>query len=205
MSGTITTIVPTLGRASLIETLRTIDLWPGDEIIVIGNVKESETVNSDGSRVRYVPHAPGGDWGHTERNHAMKLVRTDYMMHIDDDDIFDFGTRELAADAMRQAPGRPTIFRMRFPNGITLWQERVVRCGNLGTPCFLIPNKPEMLGTWGSFVGGDCWFLQTSKWRSEDYNWREEIIALLGHSIGDAPKPIATSRVTAELIERFRR
>lgn len=180
----ITTIVPTIGRPTLIDTLRSIEMFPGDEIIVIGNVKESVVEYGNNTRVRYVPYAAGKDWGHTERNVAMTMVRTPYMAHIDDDDMFDYGTRALMADAIKQAPGRPTIFRMRFPNGITLWQEPVIRCDNLGTPCFLIPNDPDKLGTWGSFVGGDCWFLETSKWKPEEYNWREEIIALLGHNIG---------------------
>ncbi len=89
------------------------------------------------------------------------------------------------ADAMTQTPGRPVVFRMRFPNGITLWQEPVLRCGNLGTPCFLIPNVPNKLGTWGSFVGGDCAFLEGCKWDPYDIVWRPEVIAHLGHNIGD--------------------
>jgi hypothetical protein len=180
---TITTIVPTVGRASLVDTLRSIELWPGDEIIVIGNVHNAIVQHDNGSVTRYVYHPRGGDWGHTERNVAMPLVRTQYMAHIDDDDMYDYGTRALMEDAARQAPDRPTIFRMRFPNGLTLWADREVRCGNLGTPCFLIPNDPQMLGKWGSFVGGDCQFLETSKWPLDDYNWREEVIALLGHNV----------------------
>lgn len=201
----ITFIVPTLGRASLINTLRSIELWPDDEIIVIGNVNETIVEHENGSRTRYVAREKGNDWGHSERNAAMPMVRTPYMAHIDDDDLFDYGTRALMADAIKQAPGRPTIFRMRFPNGITLWAEPVIRCGNLGTPCFLIPNQPEMLGTWGSFVGGDCWFLETSKWKPEDYNWREEVIALLHHNAGEAVAAAPLSTISAELIEKLRR
>jgi hypothetical protein len=171
-------IVPTLGRPSLLATLKSIELWPGDELIVIGNVKEATS-----GQTRYVPCLPKGDWGHTERNLAMPMARGQYLAHIDDDDTFVPGTRALMEDAIRTAPGRPTIFRMRFPNGIILWQEPVVRCGNLGTPCFLIPNRPTMLGKWGPAVGGDCQFLETSKWRPEDYVWRPEIIALLGHNV----------------------
>jgi hypothetical protein len=88
------------------------------------------------------------------------------------------------ADAISQTPNRPVIFRMQFPCGIVLWQDPNVRCGNLGTPCFLIPNVPEKLGTWMPYVGGDCAFLETSGWQAEDYVWRPEIIALLGHNIG---------------------
>lgn len=184
----ITFIVPTLGRASLIATLQSIELWPGDEIIVVGNVKDGVVDHGKERRTRYVWHRPGGDWGHTERNDATPLVRTPYIAHIDDDDVYTPRTREAMADAIRQAPERPTIFRMRFPSGITLWREPVIYCGNLGTPCFLIPNDPPKLGRWGSFVGGDCQFLETSKWLPEEYNWREEIVALIGHNPGESHK-----------------
>jgi len=85
-------------------------------------------------------------------------------------------------DAMMKAGGNPILFRMRFPNGITLWSEKEIRCGNVGTPMFLIPNKLEKLGVWKSFLGGDCAFLESSGWAPEEYVWRPEVIALLGHN-----------------------
>lgn len=171
-------IVPTLGRPSLLRTLASIECWPGDEILVVGNVREITK-----GAVRYIPCPAGGDWGAFERNFAMPLARCLYMAHLDDDDEYVPGTRALMADAITTTPERPVIFRMRFPNGITLWREPEIRCGNLGTPCLLHPNKPPMLGTWGSFVGGDCAFVESCKWKAEDYVWRPEIIALLGHNV----------------------
>lgn len=171
-------IVPTVGRPSLYATLRSIECWPGDEILLVGagyRVKDP--------RVRYVDCPPGKDWGHTERNFATPYAHGDYIAHIDDDDTYAPGSRTLMEDAMLENIGQPILFRMRYPNGITLWQEPVIRCGNVGTPMFLIPNRPAMLGTWESFVGGDCRFLETSKWAPEEYIWRKEIIALLGHDI----------------------
>ena len=162
------------------ETLRSIETWPGDEILVVGNTKWTGDI-----RPRYIPCAPGGDWGHAERNFAMPLARCPYIAHLDDDDTYAPGTRARMADAIERTPNRPVIFRMRAPNGVTLWQEPVIRCGNLGTPCFLHPNQPAMLGTWGSFVGGDCHFLETCKWAPEDYVWREEIVGLVGHNWGE--------------------
>lgn len=177
-------IVPTLGRPSLAKTLRSIEAWPGDEVLVVGNVEEMTNVDQFADVMfRFIPCPPGGDWGHAERNFATPLARGRYIAHIDDDDVYAPGTRELMADAILRTPDRPVIFRMRFPNGITLWQDPAIRCGNLGTPCFLLPNEPEKFGTWGSFVGGDCHFLETSKWAADEYVWRPEIIALLGHNV----------------------
>lgn len=173
----ITYIVPTTGRASLITTLNSIECWNGDEILLV-----SDHYRVNDPRVRYVDCKPGGDWGHTERNVATPHAKGEYIAHIDDDDVYTPGSRALMENAIQQAKGNPILFRMRFPNGITLWHERQIRCGNVGTPMFLIPNVPSRLGEWQSFVGGDCAFLETSKWAPSDYVWRPEIIALLGHN-----------------------
>jgi len=175
----ITFIVPTVGRPSLRSTLRSIEMWPGDEIIVIGKV---EGLNGSNPAVRYVPCPPGGDWGHTERNVATPMARCRYIAHIDDDDIYVPGHRALMADAIDKAPGRPTLFRMQYPNGITLWRDPKIYCGNVGTPMFLIPNMPTRLGTWQPFVGGDCAFLEGCKWDADEIVWRPEITVSLGHN-----------------------
>ncbi len=177
MSTHVSFIVPTIGRPSLAVTLRSIELWPGDEVLVVGAVKEGRR-----GPIRYIHCEPYGDYGHGERNFAMPLCRGQYIGHIDDDDVYAPGARGHMDDAIRANPGKPVIFRMRFPNGITLWREPKIECGNLGTPCFLHPNAPEMLGVWEPFVGGDCRFLETSKWKAEDYVWRTEVMALLGHN-----------------------
>lgn len=170
-------IVPTIGRSSLTKTLASIELLPGDEILVVGNVRDGVS-----GQVRYISCPLGGDWGHAERNFATPLARCRYLAHIDDDDTYAKGTRARMAEAIAETPGRPILFRMRYPNGITLWEKPEIRCGNVGTPMFLIPNRPTMLGRWESFVGGDCAFLESSKWRAEDYVWRPEVVALLGHN-----------------------
>lgn len=173
----ITFLVPTVGRQSLIHTLNSIECYEGDEILIVG---DRHRVNDP--RVRYVDCAPGHDWGHTERNFATPHARGRYIAHIDDDDVYAPGTRALMQDAIETTPDRPVLFRMKFPNGITLWREQEIKCGNLGTPMMLIPNVPEKLGEWQSFVGGDCAFLESSKWLPSEYVWRPEIIALLGHN-----------------------
>ena len=170
-------IVPTVGRKSLGATLRSIELLPGDEILVVGN-----DVRTNDPRVRHILCPAGKDWGATERNYATPLARCQYLAHIDDDDCYAHGTRALMQDAIETTPGKPVLFRMKYPNGITLWDKPELRCGNVGTPMMLIPNRPTMLGKWGSFVGGDCNFLETMRWRADEIVWRPEVIALLGHN-----------------------
>lgn len=182
----ITFIVPTIGKPSLAATLASIETWPGDEILVVSDMALNLHMQSfirDRPEIKCIHCPPGGDWGHKERNFATPLARGRYIAHIDDDDVYAASTRMLMQDAIERTPDRPVIFRMRFPNGITLWQDEEVRCGNLGTPCFLIPNVPEKLGRWESYVGGDCAHLQNSKWTAADYVWRPEVIAHLGHNI----------------------
>lgn len=171
-------LIATSGRPSLRKTLRSIETMPGDEIVVVGNVEEKQDGN-----IRYIPCAPGHDWGHSERNFALPLCRGRYIAHIDDDDYYASGSRRIMGRALEEANGRPVIFRMRYPCGVTLWREPKIVCGNIGTPMFVMPNQPEMFGTWGSFVGGDCHFLETSKWKQEDYVWKSDIIVMLGHDI----------------------
>lgn len=174
-------IVPTIGRASLSRTLGSIDPWPGDEVLVVGAVEEM--VHSDhGVMWRYIPCAPGGDWGHAERNYVTPMCSGRYIAHIDDDDAYAPGTRALMDDAIRKTPDRPVLFRMKYPNGITLWDQPELRCGNVGTPMILIPNVPEKLGRFESFVGGDCAYLESMKWSRDEIVWRPEVIALLGHN-----------------------
>lgn len=177
----ITFIVPSLGRPSLKAALASIECWPGDEILVVGSMGD---VVDD--RVRFLPCLPGGDWGHTERNRAIPETQSAYFANLDDDDVYTPGTRALMADAIAQTPDRPVLFRMRYPNGTILWDQPILCCGNVGTPMMLIPNRPDRLGVWGSFHGGDYAFLASSRWGLDDYVWRPDVIAHLGHNQNEA-------------------
>lgn len=169
-------IIATIGRPSLVETIKSIHPWPGDEIIVIGNVQDSV----DG-QIRCISCPPGNDWGSTERNIATPLARNRHLAHIDDDDVYVPNARALMASAMLMAPDRLTIFKMRLPTGATLWQDPVVRLGNVGTPMMFMPNLPDKLGRWGEKQDcGDFHFLQTMAWKPEEIVWNSDVIAQLG-------------------------
>jgi hypothetical protein len=172
-------IIATIGRPSLADTLASIECWPGDEILVIGELSRLEpflTPDAIARGVRFLHCAPGHDWGSTERNVATPLARGRYLAHIDDDDVYAPGHRALMADAITRTPDRLVIFRMQYPNGSVLWQEPVVRWGNVGQPMLLIPNVPAQLGRWGEHQDcGDLHFLQTMTFA--DIVWRPEVIA----------------------------
>jgi Glycosyl transferase family 2 len=167
-------IIATAGeRVSLQDTLASIECWPGDEVIVIGNVP----THTDG-HVRYVTCPLGHDWGSTERNVATPLANGQYLAHIDDDDVYAPGHRALMAKAIEADPDALTIFKMQYPSGFTLWQDRLVRWGNVGTPMLLIPNDAAKMGLWGEQQDcGDLHFLQTMRWTPADIAWVPEVIA----------------------------
>ena len=170
-------VIASIGRPSLAAMLASIETRPGDEILLVG-----DRLTCDDTRVTHIQCAPGGDYGHAERNYATPMARGRYICHADDDDVYAPGARALMQDAIEKTPGRPVLFRMQAPNGVFVWQRPVIECGQVGTGCFLLPNRPTMLGVWGPFYGGDCHFLQTCKWKIEDYVWREEVTYLTGHN-----------------------
>lgn len=179
-------VVPTIGRPSLRATLASLELWPGDELLIVGDenaLAYASSIDTPKGSVRHVRCERGNDWGHRERNFASPLARNRYIAHIDDDDVYTPGARSFMSDAIHNTPDRPVIFKMRYPNGMELWQSQVFRCGNIGTPMFLLPNdKTKMIGRWMPYVGGDFAFLEGCKWVFEDYVWRPEVVALLGHN-----------------------
>lgn len=174
---TISFIIATTGRPSLQQAIQSVELWAGDELIVIGGVAD----RTDG-QIRYVSCPPGRDWGSTERNRATPLARGAYLAHLDDDDAYMPGTRALMADAIVNAPTRPTLFRMQYgQGGHILWDSPELRRGNVGTPMMLIPNDPDRLGQWGERQDcGDFCFLATMRWTAAEIVWRSEVIAQIG-------------------------
>lgn len=190
MTPSISFVIATIGRESIAKTLASIEVWDGDEIVVVGGqVDLPRTVARD--CIRHIHCPPGNDWGHTERNYVAPFLRGNYVAHIDDDDVYSSGHRALMAEAIDRAPGHPTLFRMRYPNGVTLWGHTSVMHGNVGTPMMLLPNEPDKFGVWGSFDGGDCHFLQTMKWGAEEIVWRPEVTVHLGHNSAWAEAQVA--------------
>jgi hypothetical protein len=168
----ITYIVATVGRESLWRTLGSIPLHPQDEVLVVGEIPEPSLP----PQMRYLFCAHGRDWGATERNFAIPYAKGEMVSFMDDDDVYAPG-----ADAAFQsvtAPA-PTIFRMQYANGHTLWKHRAAELGNIGTPMLFMPNDQRKLGWFGHRYEGDFDFWQSCLWSASEVVWREDVVALI--------------------------
>lgn len=169
-SPTISYIIPTIGRESLHRTLASIERWDGDEVHVI----QLDTPVS-------------GTSGNIERNIGMARATCDFLAFIDDDNYYVPGHRALQASAIAEAIDRPTLFRIQYPNGRTLWERKWVKNGNVDTQMILVPNRKEMLSEWGARKKGghrcgDFNFINCWLWPARTINWRDDIIAMMGRN-----------------------
>jgi glycosyltransferase involved in cell wall biosynthesis len=131
-SPTISVIVGTTGRPSLVRTLASVarQLEPGDEILVICDAS--------------------GDKGDTARMDAMPRARGTHLTFIDDDDVYAPDALEKMRRFAREHPGRVGIFKMKHVVGTTHPRagEPVLRYANVSTQTFFVPNVPGKLGVW---------------------------------------------------------
>lgn len=165
-------IIPTIGRESLAAAVRSCN--GADEIVVV----------FDGCPVQELPGpvvtatVSGGDNGYTARRKGMELATGTHLAFLDDDDQYMAGALNVMKPACCD---RPVIFRMDHPEHGILWREPKLEFGNVGTPMFLVPNRPEKLGHWVAHApglkepGGDFTFISTC--RMGEPIWREEVVA----------------------------
>lgn len=149
---------PTLGFA--LESARSQAL-DGDEILV--------SVNND---------CP---WGHAARNQLMKAARGNYLLFMDDDDVYTPDALRLIRSRVSRdtEPYTMHIFKMRYANGGELWGDPGVRCGNVSTQMIAVPSIVAAMDCrWGDRYEGDFDFISACAQRV-DVRWEREVIALI--------------------------
>lgn len=165
---TISFIIPSINRESLHRTINSIEVWAGDEVLVEFDLPKT------------------GMWGNPQRNKAMARAKGDYLAFIDDDDYYIQGHRQIMANAIKENPNKPNLFRIKYPDGKVLWDRKQIIAGNISTQMILVPNTPKMLYHWkdgrnmADFIFVDHW-----GWLDEEVIWRDEIIANLSHNDGE--------------------
>src|SRR6185437_5556070 len=107
-------IVPTAGRPSIEYCLASIvpQLWPGDEVLVIGDITDGplarteKIVESFGPQAIYMPcPVTEHSWGHREINFGMTRAEGDWLSFNDDDDIWTPGSVDVIHSAVAVADG----------------------------------------------------------------------------------------------------
>ncbi len=177
---TLSVIVATLGRPKLERTLQSVagQLVDGDALMVVGH---GAAIQESAARfgARFVSCAPGGHGGAEERQVAMPKATTTHLAFLDDDDMWVPEARARILKAQTETPTRPIIFKMRYPSGRELWNDKAVRRGNVGTPMIVVPNDQKKLGRWPSQRMNDFYFLSSMKWRTNEIVWRPDVLALI--------------------------
>jgi hypothetical protein len=180
-------IVPTCGRRSLASTLASIAvqaLAGGDEVLLITDGPQplaAELFARSGLPGRCIETAPSRDYGGAQRNRGMDEAAGDYLLFMDDDDVYAPNAFATIRTALHEAPGLPHLFRMRYAaDGRRLWAGRDLALGNVSTQMMVYPNRPD-LRRWDSAYGHDYRFVVNNLplWLPRSLVWREEVIAVL--------------------------
>jgi glycosyltransferase involved in cell wall biosynthesis len=172
-------LVASGGRPTLARTLASIasQLQPGDELIV--------DLNDD---------AP---WGQAARNRLMWQARADWLLFMDDDDVYvpDGLARVRAMVGRPGSAGRFHLFRMVYGGqyadtkpGTVLWRSRQVALGNVSTQMVVVPNvwrsvhedatrARDRLPKWGERYEGDYDFILGCVARFGEPLWHAQVIA----------------------------
>lgn len=160
-------ILPTIGKATLVRTLRSIKIQHGVsyELLLVSDgpskVAKSlwEQFGFPGQYIE-VPGGPSGDWGHTPRNLAMPRASGKWLMSIDDDDVYLDGVFAKISELLNKGPEIPHLFRMKRPPDLIWKGGGGLVEGNVSTQNIVTPNIPAKLGKWGSRYAGDFDFIR---------------------------------------------
>lgn len=122
------------------------------------------------------------DWGHAAMNRKMLQATGDYLLFLDDDNVFVRG----ALDAIRRTVVEPDraavhIYRMRYrENGFVLWQDEDLREGNVAGQMVVV-DRSRVLANWTARYEGDFDFIRGNVDFLGDPVWHREIIAEVSH------------------------
>jgi glycosyltransferase involved in cell wall biosynthesis len=205
-------VVPTMGRSSLGKALQSIalQLGPEDEVLVVADVdhdqlqarKIFEVFEDERWKFGWCESTYGR--GGAQRELGIAMSTGTHLCFMDDDDWYLPG----ALSAMRSMASEvPVIFRMDCPwNGI-VWNRKTVDYGNIGTPMFVVPNRPGYLGSWTPFEGihgSDFTFISGCVERLGEPLWRTEIVAFVGRRLRDEPalRSLLRTRRTPMILAR---
>ncbi len=95
--------------------------------------------------------------GHGLRNYYQHQLSGDYLLHADDDDIYDKEAFRKIRNHV-QSKGQLYIFQMTTRTQSVIPVEDRIVLNEIGTPCGVVANLPHLFGRWEDQRGGDYEF-----------------------------------------------
>jgi hypothetical protein len=118
-------------------------------------------------------------WGHGIRNkYASMLRQADFVLHGDDDDIY----TEYAFDVLRKIctdPSKLYIAKIRGYDRSILPRSNLIKIGNIGTPCGVIPYELNKEGMWVLKYGGDGMFYKDIAMKALEVEYIDRVIYIV--------------------------
>lgn len=213
---TFSIIIPTMGRPTLGRTLDSIihQMGEKDEIIVVTDgpmphvfdlVKHYVDVMPAG-RITVTTGPETHDNGGTQRDLGISMAQSDWLLFMDDDDIYTRSAFNTVRQALSEFPGPelPHVFKMQAGGGGgwqtqvvgwtgTLWQQPKLTYGNVGTPMFVVSKLTE-LPKWANYHKNshDFGFIHeiVTKYYDNQMVWRPEVISIIRPSGEDLEREI---------------
>lgn len=187
-----TVVIPTLGRPTLPHTLASINPAFAETIVVADafdmvpdRLNEiANVVRAFHARFEAVD-AGRHNHGSPQLQHGYAIARGRWILNLGDDDRFEPYAFQTMASILETMPiPTPAMFRVvlhpapqrgaqRLP--VVLWAEPIIRRSWMTGQSFVIPNRPDRMGSW--LHDQDVGFIETTLelWHDR-VEWRPEVI-----------------------------
>lgn len=166
-----TVIIPTSGRATLANTLRSIRVQAPArdcELVVVGDTHQDTfaaalaavPVLCADHGARYVGHDGGVHCvGQPQRQAGMALAAGRWLMWSQDDACWAVGAWEAIRAALTTGPRVPHVFQVQTWQAGVVPRRHALALGNMDADGCAVPNDPAKLGTWPNVYEGDWRFM----------------------------------------------
>lgn len=189
-------IIPSVGRAELVQTLDAIDAQPADllddiEVLVVGDTYGGRTPQLELAedhviteralgRYRYLEHDGGQHcYGHPQRTYGASVARGEWVWFGQDDNVASAGAL-LAIHAATRAKAAPSlcVFRTLCYWGQVVWREPRLEMGNVDADCLVMRREVAAAVRWGLRYEGDYDAAVEAAGLSETVGWHEDLVSI---------------------------
>lgn len=187
MTGKISVVIPTCGRASFFDTVvsaKAAGLLPTDEIVAVSDGRVDGFMRSrnrlceqTGLDVQAYEGPLTRCTGNTQRNIGMLRASGDFLMFMDDDDTYIPDVFTAIREACLDGPDRLHIFRMRYDDGRVLWRTKDLVHGNIGTPMLAVSRLLAKGCVWPEIYAADWAFVTQLRAAGLRPEWHDLVIA----------------------------